>query len=177
MCLSCGGVVWRCFRRMLLPDSVCVFCLKKLHQICTRLVMRQGSTDYLITPPDQRALSVAYLEQVHIRPSSFVCSWAERGSSPLHLPWLNNMGALERFRYYHHDFSNHARRNRTTWCCSNSLKCLKLTCYRYVLTTACCYGRFLLNTVALCYMHSFAACHWFCFTSLQIGSVLQILLE
>lgn len=37
-----------------------------LHKVC-----HEGSTDYLITPPDQRAVDMAYLEQVHIRPSSF----------------------------------------------------------------------------------------------------------
>uniref|UniRef100_A0A3B4ZXC1 Transposase Tc1-like domain-containing protein n=1 Tax=Stegastes partitus TaxID=144197 RepID=A0A3B4ZXC1_9TELE len=38
----------------------------RLHQICTRLVMRQGSTDYVITPSHQRAVSVASVEQFHL---------------------------------------------------------------------------------------------------------------
>lgn len=38
-------------------------CVSKLRQICTRLVMRVGSTDYIITPPGQRAVGLAYLEK------------------------------------------------------------------------------------------------------------------
>lgn len=95
------------------------------------------NTDYNITRPDQRAVGVAYLDLVHIRPYEHFSVVQHTGDLvPPLSPWLHNMGALEIRLVPLWLFEILFKRGHGHW-----LTCLQTKrCYWYLLTIACCSG-------------------------------------
>ena len=135
------------FRKMLFPVCVCLWYLQKVSSGLHKVGHKAGNTDYHITRPDQRAVGVACLDLVHIRPWTFEYSSAHRGFRPPHChPGYTIRGALEIQLVPLWLFEIRFKKAHGLW-----LTCLQTKrCYWYVLTSACCSG-------ALCFLTVFSS--------------------